>query len=400
MSDLAAGVGCSYDAVPYDGGAQDGLALTEVRGAAVALGFAPTPGAVLDVLDVGCGMGAQLFQAAQHSTGRMVGIDASAAACAEARARGAGLGERWQILHGDAALFEPGGLDPAVLGQFDVIYVIGTLYIVPAGARARMLAGLAGFLKPGGVVVMNYYTGVMGLARTRLGRLLHAQNDPGWPVERQVATARGNLQAVADAVPDAGVTREIVMATLAGMVGSSDTVLFHEALGQVFDTLLTADIEAVLAPFGVSFVNYMPPAPVRPEAGSRAAAQAADAWDFATGGGYRVALFGRGGVAGAGLRHPDLLWSTTLQPVSAQDGIACFSDKQRGVGLRTPELLLQAAVECLIAAPRDWAGLRVAVRGWLALRGLAPPEEAAFDAAVAQLLLLMWSGKVARPALG
>ena len=406
MSDPGAGAGRTYDAVPYDGGAQAGLSLAQVRGAAAALGFAPTAGPVLDVLDVGCGVGSQLFQAAQHSAGRMVGIDASEAACAEARARGAGLGARWQILHGDAATIDAGGLDAGgldaggldrgALGQFDVIYVIGTLYIVPALARARMLARLAGCLKPGGVVVMNYYAGLAGLARTRLGRLLHVQNDPAWPVAQQVAMARANLQSITDAVPAGGVTREIVLATLAGMGGSSDTVLFHEALGRVFDTLITADIEAVLAPEGVSFLNYIPPAPVRAGAESRAAAQAADAWDFATGGGYRVALFGRGGLAGEGVRHPGLVWTTTLEAAAPQDGVACFADPRRGVGIRTGDLALQAAVECLIAAPRDWAGLGAAVRTWLLLRGLAVPE---FDAAVAQLLMLLWRGMVARPAL-
>ena len=216
-----------------------------------------------------------------------------------------------------------------------------------------------------------------------------------------MATARANLQAVADAVPDAGVTRDVVMATLAGMVGSSDTVLFHEALGPVFDTLTTADIEAVLAPEGVSFMNYLPPAPVRAGAGSRAAAQAADAWDFATGGGYRVGLFGRGGgvTAGAGLRHPDLLWTTSLQAALARDGSPCFTDPQRGVDLQTSDVVLQAVIECLIAAPRDWAGFGAGVRTWLSLRGLPVPEEAAFERAVEPFLLLLWSAMVVHPAL-
>jgi len=118
---LAAEIGRAYDTVPYDGGAAPALGLAALRGAAAALGLEPSPGPVLDVLDIGCGAAAQLFEAAQHSQGRMVGIDASADTCARARARGAQLGERWRILHGDAA-----SVSAEALGQFDVIYLIGT----------------------------------------------------------------------------------------------------------------------------------------------------------------------------------------------------------------------------------------------------------------------------------
>ncbi len=375
MSDAAAGIGRAYDAVPYDGGAQHRLSLARVRGAAAALGFVPAAGPVLDVLDVGCGTGAQLFLAAQHSAGRMVGIDASELASAQARARGAALGERWRIVHGDAAT-----LDPAVLGRFDVIQVIGTLYILPAEARVRLLAGVAGCLKPGGIVVMNYYTGLMGLARTRLARLLHNSNDSGWTVERQVATGRANLQQIADIVPDAGVARDLVLATLSGMKDSRDTVLFHEAFGAVFDTLTTADVEAALSPHGVSFLNYMPPARVLAGAVSRAAAQAVDAWDFATGGGYRVALFGRGdGMAGAGLRHPGLVWTTSLQAAAASDDAVQFSDPALGVEVRTSDAVAQAVIARLIAGPRGWGEL-----GAAGDRG-------------AELLAMLWGAGVAWP---
>lgn len=398
VSDPAADIGGLYDTVPYGGGAQVRLSLARVRGAAAALGFAPSVGPVLDVLDIGCGAGAQLLLAAQESSGRMVGIDASAVACAEARARGAELGERWQILHGDAALLDPPILDPGVLGQFDVIYVIGTLYILPAAARGRLLAGLGACLKPGGVVVMNYYAGMVGLARTRLGRMLFAQNDPAWPVGWQLATARANLQAIADAVPEAGVARELVLSTLSSMAASTDTVLFHEALGPEFETLATAEIEAALAGGGVAFLNYLPPAPVSDGTASRAAAQAVDAWDFATGGGYRVALFGFGAaVAAGGVRHPGLVWTSTLQAAAAEDGVACFADAEHGLVFRAADPVAQAAVECLVAAPRDWAELGAATRNWLGLRALAVPE--GFEATLEALLLLLWRVTAAYPAL-
>ena len=193
--------------------------------------------------------------------------------------------------------------------------------------------------------------------------------------------------------------REIVVATLSAMSSSSDTILFHEALGQVFDTLATAEIEALLAPRGVVFVNYVPPAPVQAGAASRAVAQAADAWDFATGGGYRVALFGRGDAAGGRVEHPGLVWSTVLQPAPANDGVARFVDPASGAGIQTDEWAMQAVIECLIAAPRDWAGLGAAVLVWLSLRGLPAPDADAFDAAAAGLLATLWGARLARPVL-
>ena len=399
---LAAEIGSTYDAVPYDSGATEALSLARVCGAAAVLGVPPPAGGSLEVLDIGCGGGAQLLLAAQEGAARLVGIDASADACARARVRGAGLGERWRILHADAA-----GMDPADLGRFDVIYLLGTLYIMPPPARIRALVLLASSLKPGGVAVINYYTGVMGLVRTRLGRVLHGSNDSAWPLQQQLATARGNLQAIADVVPAQGSTREVVLAVVNSMQNGADTVLFHEALGPVYDPVHTGEVAAALAPQGLVFLNYITPISVQLAAGSAGAARTADAWDFASGGGYRTALFMRSLAEGprsertslTGVRHEDVVWSTGLRPVVVPGAAASFEIPGRG-GMQANTPAAHAILDSLIAAPRRWSALRAAALAWLKARGETSPDGFGtdLDTAIDDLLVLMWQNDMAWPA--
>jgi SAM-dependent methyltransferase len=392
----AAEIGRAYDAVPYEAPAAPGLGLPALRGAAMALGFAPSSGAAPDVLDIGCGSGAQLHFAAVQGAGRLVGIDASAEACARAAARGAALGERWRILHGDAAAMQADDL-----GRFDVVTLIGTLYVMPPPARARVLDLLAACLKPGGVAVVSYYTGIAGMARTRLGAVLRAANSAEWPLDRQIATARANLRAIADAVPAQGVTRELVQATLSGVAAGTDTLLYHEALGPVCDAMHTSELEAALAARGLVFLNYLPPAPLRQGVTSRETAAAADAWDFATGGGYRTALFGRPGEGGTGgIRHPGLVWTTSLKP--APSAPAAFADPATGTGIEAQTPVARAALEALCEAPRDWPALHAATLARLPSLGLAAPDAAqtpALESAIDDLLLTLWGMGVAVPTL-
>ncbi len=388
---LAAEIGRAYDAMPYDGGAAQALGLGALRGAAAALGLEPSPGPVLDVLDIGCGAAAQLFAAAQHSPGRMVGIDASADTCARARARGAHLGERWRILHGDAASVSAGEL-----GQFDVIYLVGTAYVMPPPARAAALDLLARCLRPGGVAVVTAYAGLNGIARTRLAGILRAGNNPALPPEGQLALARANLRAIAAAVPEQGQATPFARATLAAMEAAPDVVLFHEALGPVFDTLHATELEAALAPHGLAYLNHLPPLPLAPGTASALAARSADAWDFATGGGYRTMLFARPGAPGQGLRYRGVVWRAALRQVPGPGGTATFTDPSGRAAINPNTPWARAQLEALCAAPGTWQQLREAAA---ALMGGAAPEPASFDAGLDEILLLLWRQGMAQPTL-
>ncbi len=391
---LAAEIGRAYDTVPYDGGAVPELGLSVLRGAAAALGLDPSPGPVLDVLDIGCGAAAQLLEAARHSPGRMVGIDASADTCARARARGAHLGERWRILHGDAA-----SVAAEELGQFDVIYLVGTAYVMPPPARAAALELLARCLRPGGVAVITAYTGLHGVARSWLAGIVRAANDSALPPEGQLALARANLRAMVAMVPAQGEAAPHARATLAAMEAAPDVVLFHEALGPVFEPLMASGLEAMLAPHGLGYLNCLPPLPFAPGVPSRAAAHSADAWDFATGGGYRTMLFAKPAGPGQGLRHPGVVWTAALRREQAPGGAAVFTDPARRATINgnTPWSLAQ--LEALCAGPGTWRHLRDAAAALLPALGAAPPDPAAFDAGLDEILLLLWRQSLVQPSL-
>lgn len=389
---LAAEIGRAYDAVPYEGGVLPALSLPALRGAAAALGLEPSPGPVLDVLDIGCGAAAQLLEASRHSPGRMVGIDASADSCARARARGAHLGERWRILHGDAA-----SVAAEVLGQFDVIYLVGTAYVMPAPARAAALERLARCLKPGGVAVVTGYTGLHGVARSWLAGILRAANDSSLAPEAQLALARANLRVMIAMVPAQGEATPQARATLASMEAAPDAVLFHEALGQVFDPLMACALEATLAPHGLAYLNAVPPLPLVPGIPSRAAAQSADAWDFATGGGYRTMLFARPRGPGQGLRHPDVVWSATLRREPGPGGGVVYTDPARHATINGNTPSSQAQLEALCAGPGTWRHLRDTAAALMPSTTALDP--AAFDAGLDEILLLLWRQSLVQPSL-
>ncbi|CAA9428836.1 MAG: hypothetical protein AVDCRST_MAG35-2456 [uncultured Quadrisphaera sp.] len=103
----------------------------------------------LDVLDLGCGVGdltLDLWRAVQPG-GSVTGLDASASVLATAAATaGEQPGLAW--LHGRAQ--DAADLLPAA--SVDAVVSVATLHWVPEAEQARVLAGLACVLRPGGVL--------------------------------------------------------------------------------------------------------------------------------------------------------------------------------------------------------------------------------------------------------
>src|SRR5689334_4565086 len=91
-------IAAAYDAIPYDTVADDNLDPERVLGLGAVYGAAARPA---DVLDIGCGTGAQLAQAGLQVQGRLVGIDLSQEACRRAGEKLAGFENRSRILHAD-----------------------------------------------------------------------------------------------------------------------------------------------------------------------------------------------------------------------------------------------------------------------------------------------------------
>jgi len=142
----------------------------------------------------------------------------------------------------------------------------------------------------------------------------------------------------------------------------------------------------------VRFMNYLPPAPMLLGQDPLVAARTAEAWDFASGGGYRTALFARpSGGAGIGLRDPALVWATVLQRTG---DVAVFT-LPGGGGLQAQSPLAQAAIAALVEGPAGWAELRSRT----AARLMAVGGADAIDAGIDDMLVTLWRQGLAAPAL-
>jgi SAM-dependent methyltransferase len=370
--------------VPYDPTHGDALDIARLRGAACALGIRPSAAAP-DVLDIGCGTGSLLLRAAAQSGGRILGIDASATAAARAAERAAGFGPRVEVRHADAA-----SLDPAALGGFDVIYLVGTLFIMPPPIRARVLALAGACLRPGGVLAVTGYTGIIADLLTRGSAILRAANDPRLPPAQQLAHARANLRHLLAAPAHPGPLAEAARGALAALESRNDVNLFHEALSGDFAPLDAVPTAAALAPYGIAFLNLLPPVPINMNgAAPNLAAQAVDVAEMLAGGAYRTLLFARPlqGAPPAGLRDPALRWTTTLRPDGERDGQAAFTDPVQKSGLHTAAPHARAAIAAMIEAPASHADLVAR----------APAADPALPAQLDDLLLTLWRARLAAP---
>ena len=289
-------IAADYDAMAYETHADPYLTPR------VLLGFGAVfncPGAFGDVLDLGCGPGMQLLQAAPEMTGRLAGADISPENCRQARARLAPFGARAQIHCGDVL-----DLTPEMLGQFDLIYAIGLVFAVPPAVRAHVLALIGACLRPGGVALISHYAGSMARTRAELHRLVREAVPAALAPHEAVAVAREILPRLAQA-PE---LQE------AGRLTASlpDSTFFHEVFNPFCGPVTLAELDAELAKTGVRFLGHLeePASGLKPSPEARVAAS--DAADEA-GVSYHYALFGKGA------RPPDLTaphgaWSTVLRP--------------------------------------------------------------------------------------
>ena len=140
-----------YDQVPWGEQGAFSSGLDAILGIARLYGAG---GNVRDVLDLGCGGGGTLLQIADDVPGRLVGVDLSPQSCELARAQLAPHGDRARIICGDLL-----SLEPEDLGQFDMIYLVGVLYILPPSEHQALLVLAARCLRPGGLLIVSYYSG-------------------------------------------------------------------------------------------------------------------------------------------------------------------------------------------------------------------------------------------------
>jgi S-adenosylmethionine-diacylgycerolhomoserine-N-methlytransferase len=155
------------------------------------------PDACASVLEIGCGTGRNLVQAAQRFPGaKLFGIDVSTEMLTSAIASISrrGLSSRIRVAHGDAT-----GFDPQLLfgvPAFDHVMVSYSLSMIPAWTR--VIESALSHLKPGGrlhIVDFGQQERLPGIARALLLRWLEmfdvTPRDDLEPVLSGMANARG-----------------------------------------------------------------------------------------------------------------------------------------------------------------------------------------------------------------
>ena len=349
---LNAKIAASYDRMPYEPPAISAIDPERVFGLAALHGDV-TAGPDFDVLDLGCGTGSQLERVASQTTGRVVGTDLSRSACDQAAARTAKFGARCSVACADFL-----DLEAASLGQFDLIYHIGVLYVTPPEVQRRILALIAACLKPNGVAVISHYFGGTALIMCGLHQMLKAVVDPNGTPEARVKTARARLQDVAGIIARQGNDRTSFLALLEQIQSRPDVIFFHEMLNESFAAISTSELEAGLGARGVHFLNWlMIPAPPGAVAVPRERALAADGLDL-TGGGYHYAAFSKSDASKpASVRGTNVHWHSRLKRVPATPGGgAAFRDENFGLTV-TPSPVTERALDVLAQGTCDWNSL-------------------------------------------
>ena len=305
-----------------------------------------------DVLDLACGTGAQLAHIATQLDGRVVGTDISPEPARIARERLAKFGERAEILCADLL-----DLKPERLGQFDLIYNIGVIYVTPPAVQRKILELIGKCLRPGGVAVLSYHAGSLPALRTNLHRLLYAGLEGLAPADA-MAAARARAGQVAQLLENVPGT-DLQRSTVAVVASQPDLVFYHEVFNPCFGAIQTSAVARDLATHGLDFAWYLATAKQELPPSSLDRSIVADVADFVMGE-YRHAIFGRYLSSGpCNAAGPQLRWESSLSRANPGVFLGEQSFVQNGgsadVTIRGPASM--AMLDCLADGPRDWADL-------------------------------------------
>ena len=240
----------SYDTFSYRGFAYMDSHPARLASLAAFYGMEPTPVSRCRVLELGCGVGANVIPMAdQYPDSEFVGIDLSGRSIELGSAAVAALGLR------NIALRHASITDVTIdYGAFDYIISHGVYSWVPADVREKMLAIFHDNLRPQGVAFVSYnaYPGSHLRDLVRDMMLFHVR-DIADPRER-VAQARAVVKAVAEASAKTSVHGAVLRAELARIEGMGDDILFHDDLDEVAVPFLLHQVVADAERHGLQYL--------------------------------------------------------------------------------------------------------------------------------------------------
>ena len=223
----------STNPTPYDVFAYRGFAYIETHPALLATlgsfyGMETAPPSRCRVLELGCGVGANLIpMAVQNPDSEFVGVDLSGRSIEFGSSQIAALGlTNISLRHASITDVTPG------YGLFDYIVSHGVYSWVPAEVRDRMLAIIHDNLRPQGVAYVSYNAHPGSHLRDMVRDMMNFHvSGIGDPQER-IHQARVVLKALAEASPKNTVHGAVLRDQLARVERLSDAVLFHDDLDE------------------------------------------------------------------------------------------------------------------------------------------------------------------------
>lgn len=344
-----------YDQVPW--GEQGAF----TSGLNAILGIARLYGAgsnVRDVLDLGCGGGGSLQQIADDVPGRLVGIDLSPQSCELARAQLAPYGDRATIICGDLA-----NLEPEELGQFDMIFLVGVLYILPPSEHQALLDLAARCLRPGGLLILSYYNGGTAVLRASIYNSLRvAAEEPG-DLTETVGRYRSLLRELRESIRGDSAAENLTRLAIHEIDKLEDDALYHEAFTPHFQAMQTVQINEALRRHDIRFLT---PTIVTSASALAKSAQRAlvDDRNCLIASGYEYAFFGRVDDGPPDASAWNIRWTSRLkrsEDPSELDGHGRFILNPGGQPFEIEAPLTQRMLDALTDTPMTFQeALRVA----------------------------------------
>lgn len=250
----------AYDDFPYDDFPFPETHPGHLGAVAALFGLRAAPPERCRVLELGCGLGANLLaMAVALPRSEFVGVDASARQIASGAADVAALGLRNVTLHA----MDLRGVD-ARLGPFDYILCHGVYSWVPPEVQGAILGLCRALLAPLGVAFISYNTLPGWHLRGALRDVLLRETPADAPPAARVAAAREVLALLGHAPPADG-ARAWLRDELELLGRMSDAYLFHEHLAAENRAVYFRDFAQAAARAGLAYVADAHPWTMMPD---------------------------------------------------------------------------------------------------------------------------------------
>jgi SAM-dependent methyltransferase len=241
-----------YDEFPYRSYPVEWTAPERLALASLVHGGPRAPLQAYDMLELGCGDGANLLALASYRPhGRFVGLDGAASriTAGQRRVRALGL-QNLELLACDLQ-----HAAAALEGRYDYIVAHGVFSWIPDDARDALLALCADRLRAGGLLYLNYnaHPGwmVRGMVREHLRSIA---GTGGSLAERAYATQAAARQVVSALDPGTHPYGPLIANEYAFVVESDPTYVAHEYLSEHNVAYWRSEFESLVRRYGFEFV--------------------------------------------------------------------------------------------------------------------------------------------------